>query len=343
MAAGFSTRRYALMLCLALAAGSCASQPAAPTGGPSSIPPASGSLHGTVRDAIPASSGAPVAGALVEIVYQSSATRSTSTAADGSYRLDSLAASEMLRMTVSRDGYVAATKVVAVSPDDTAIDVSLMPVVVAVPGVVTDASATSAPVDAAIVTIINGANAGHAFVSNAAGEFLLDGVWGEFDISVARAGFDTTTAHVNAVSRTHVAVRLRPNTTREHAGFTGELCTTEHLPPWLSCTAPFERTHLISVPRPGSLTLTLNYTYVGDYYGNSLTLDIRCGGRVVAQKKFVKGLGPSPPMVWPDNRIGTVDVALAEACAYDLRLWNFIADTKGGSQTTYRLDVEYPR
>jgi hypothetical protein len=146
-----------------------------------------------------------------------------------------------------------------------------------------------------------------------------------------------------ACARQPAAPTAAPSSTREHAGFTGELCTTERLPPWLSCTASFERTHLIPVPRPGSLTVTLDYTYVGDYYGNSLTLDIRCGGSLVAQKTFVKGGEPSRPMVWPDNRIGSVDVAITEACAYDLRLWNFIADTKGGSQTSYRLDVEFPR
>ena len=41
--------------------------------------------------------------------------------------------------------------------------------------------------------------------------------------------------------------------------------------------------------------------------------------------------------------VGTFEVPVSQACNYDLPLWNFVADTKGGSQTTYRVAVDFPR
>jgi hypothetical protein len=98
------------------------------------------------------------------------------------------------------------------------------------------------------------------------------------------------------------------------------------LPAWLTCTAPFERTHILSIPRPGPLQLTVNYGYVGDYYGNSLILTIRSGSRVIAQKTLLKQWDP-PARVMPDNVVGTFEVPIPDAGVYDLRLSNFIADT----------------
>jgi len=86
----------------------------------------------------------------------------------------------------------------------------------------------------------------------------------------------------------------------------------------------------------------VNYGYVADYYGNSLALSIRCRSRVIAQETLLKQWDP-PPLVMPDNVVGSFDVAIPEAGDYHLRLSNFVADTKGGSQTSYRVDAAWRR
>jgi Carboxypeptidase regulatory-like domain len=301
-----------------------------------------GSLHGVVRDAIPVNHQAPVAGARVAVTYTAGSGPSTVTAADGTYRLDGVIGGQTFTVTVSRSGYQTVARSIMLPADDVSTDIQLMPIIVNVPGVVMDAASDATPIESAVIKILNGPWGEQWFATDAVGEFRLQSVWGEFDISVSRAGFETAMAHVDALAPGRVVVRLTRQAGRAVAAFTGALCTTERLPPWLNCSAPFTRTHMIDVGHPGSLTLTVNYAYVGDYYGNSLTLDIRCGSRVVAEKKLLKG-GYAPPTVVPDNIVGTFAVPVDQACSYDLRLRDFIADTKGGSQTTYRVDVEYPR
>jgi hypothetical protein len=298
-------------------------------------------LHGIVRDEVPYNQGLPIAGARIEVVYGSAAGPSTISAADGSYRLDGVVIGRPMTLKVSHEGYVSSFQATSLTADDVSIDVRLMPIFVTVRGIVTEAADAKA-VESAVIVILDGTRKGMAVVSDAAGAFELVGVWREFDISVSRAGFEPSMMHVNPVVPDRVVVRLTPLTSREHVSFSGSLCTTEKLPPWLTCSAPFERTHMLPITRPGSLTLTVNYVYVGDYYANSLMLDIRCGSRMVTQKKLIKG-GYPPPTVMPDNVVGTFEVQLPWACDYDLHLSNYIADTKGGSQTTYRVDAAYLR
>ncbi|HYT68775.1 MAG TPA: carboxypeptidase-like regulatory domain-containing protein, partial [Vicinamibacterales bacterium] len=340
MAAASSRRLLRAASLAAFLAAGCSHQPSAPTSTGDATPVPTGTLHGIVRDAIPTASGAPVAGVFVQVLDQSGAGPSTTTDANGEYRLSGIPQNQTLQLRVSRDGYQAASKSVALSGDDGSADVLITPIVVSVFGVVTEAPPSQAPVAAAVLTIVSGSKKGWTYSADGAGAFRLDSVWGEFDVSVARAGYDTITAHVVAYSGLPVTVRMTPQAGRVSVAFAGSLCTTEKLPPWLNCTAPFERTHVLSITRPGPVALTVDYVYVGDYYVNSLMLDIRCGSRVVAQKKFVKQW-EAPPTVMPDNVVGTFEVALNEACEYDLRLWNFVADTKGGSQTTYRVAAAY--
>jgi len=296
-----------------------------------------------VRDAIPVTHRAPVAGARVAVAYATGTGPSTMTMADGSYRLDGIFADQTFSLNVTRDGYQAAARQMTLPAPGASTDVDLMPIVVNVQGLVTEAPpADATPVESAVVTIVNGPRSGASFATDATGAFRLESVWSDFDISVSRAGFETAAAHVDARASGGLVVRLARETRRDRSTFTGALCTTERLPPWLSCSAPFTRTHTIDVIRPGSLAMTVNYAYVGDYYPNSLALDILCGSRVVAQKKLLK-LWDTPPTVMPDAIIGTFEVPVTEACRYDIRLGSFIADTKGGSQTTYRVDVDYPR
>ena len=342
MPAGRCRRWLAGAFFLALGAGACGRPPTTPSSTtPPVVPTPIGSLHGIVREAILA--GEPVAAALVQITLPSGTVRSTTTAADGTYRvdLDGAWVGQSFQLKISRDGYESSFKTGTVTAGDTAIDVRLSPIIGTVRVIVTETPADATPIASAIITIVSGPKKGWSYETDASGAVTLTSVWGEFDISVVRAGFDSASAHVTAAVPTPVIVRMRPVAGQLRSTFTGALCTTVPLPSFLTCSAPFERKHSIPVTRPGPLVLSVNYAYVGDYYGNSLTLDIRCGSRVIVEKRFVKG-SETPPVVLPDNIVGTFEVPVTEACNYDLRLSSFIADTKGGSQTTYHLDVAFP-
>lgn len=123
---------------------------------------------------------------------------------------------------------------------------------------------------------------------------------------------------------------------------TGALCTTARLPPHLSCTEPFERTHHLQINRPGVMTVDADFAYIGDYSPNELRLEVRCGDVLVAERKLGRQGSHGRAWVIPPGQVGAFDVALPQPCMYELRLFNFMADTKGGHQTTYRLDVKHP-
>lgn len=122
----------------------------------------------------------------------------------------------------------------------------------------------------------------------------------------------------------------------------GDLCTTERLPSGVVCSEPFQRTHTIPIERQGTITLNVDYGYVGDYYMNYLSLEVRCGSVVVLEKRFRK-LWEKPPTILPDEVTGPIHVPVTQPCLYEFRLSNFIADTKGGHQTTYRVEVDHPQ
>jgi hypothetical protein len=165
-------------------------------------------------------------------------------------------------------------------------------------------------------------------------------VWGEFDVSISRAGYDTQLRHVSVPTSAKLDVKLPPRDSRVRTTLGGDLCTIARLPSFLVCRNPFQRSHTLAVHRPGPLTLSVDYSYTGDYYPNSLTVAVRCGSLAVVEKKFRK-LWDNPPTA--DGVAGPIEVQLTEPCNYDVRVFDFIADTKGGAETTYRVEVAHPQ
>jgi hypothetical protein len=100
--------------------------------------------------------------------------------------------------------------------------------------------------------------------------------------------------------------------------------------------------HWVTVSRPGTMTLGVTYAYVGDYYWNTLNVEIRCDTQLIAERRFDL-LWNGPPIVRPENTRGPASIALPRACTYEITLFNYIADRKGGDWTTYRVEVSYPR
>ena len=294
------------------------------------------SLSGTVRDFLPAGGGASVAGVQLRVLYKEGAGPVSTSGADGAFRLTSIAAGQFFQLQASKDGYESLTRVMSPLTADASADLAITPVRVTIRGRVTETAPTenTAVVDA-VVEITTGSNRGKSSRTDGTGAFTLSDVWGDFDVSVTQAGYQSATAHVASGANPRLDVHLPPRETRLHTTFTGGLCTSKYLMPWQTCTQPLERTHTVTVHRPGPFTVKTTWDYVGDYYSNALTVQVSCGTTMVAERTYFRNFYP------PDDP--PLQLALTKPCSYAIKLTNFVADTKGGFETTYRVDVDYPQ
>lgn len=323
-----TVRRVPVVVGLLFWLAACNGQPSAPA------PPApqTFTVRGLVRDELFARTYDPVPGATVALAYAGDPgpARSVATGADGAFQIAGVAEKRELRITVTKGGYLPSVRDLPGLTADGAVDIGLAPIRVTVSGTISDAIDNS-PVAGALVEITSGSNRGKTAQTDAAGRFELPFVWGDFSASVSRINYETRVISVEAAIQPHIAVTLAPVAPLARTTMTGDLCTVVTIPPYLSCTAPKERRHTIDVQRSGAMIVYTEYRYVGDYYPNSLSLELRCGSELVRPVWVV------PPVSAP------ITVALPRACLYELRLFDFIADTKGGAQTTYRVVADYPR
>jgi hypothetical protein len=279
----------------------------------------------------------------VQVVYKGAPGPLVTSGADGTYRIDGVLPDAPFELRGSKAGYEPDTRLVLRLTADSPIDLQLTPIPTTLTGRVTETAPTdTTPIAGATVEILTGSSKGRITTTDAVGIYTLPQVWGDFDLSFSGADYDTKTLHASVATTARLDVNLAPRERQRHTTFTGQLCTTVHLPPSLVCTQPFERTHTIPVHGTGTLTLDVDYGYVGDYYLNSLSVDLRCGSTLVLEKRLTK-LWDNPPTILPDGVTGAIRVALTRPCLYELRLSNFVADTKGGFQTTYRVDVDQPQ
>jgi hypothetical protein len=333
-----------MLLIAAAALTSCSKTPAAPSPAGENTQQTitiTGIVYDLRSSYVPSGNYVPVPGALVEVVYKTGAAVSTTASADGAFRIDGVLTVDSFELRASKDGYKTGAQTMLPPAADARIDVGLEPIRLILTGVITETSPTdNIPVAGAVIEILTGSNKGKNAVTDGNGAYALRDVWGEFDVSVSSPNHETRVAHA-AVERTpRLDVRLPPRNIRTRTTFTGGLCTTVRLMPYQSCTQPFEREHEILLQRPGTVTVSLDYQYVGDYHLNHLTLDVRCGSVVILEKRFTK-LWEYQPTV--DGVPGPLQMTLDRACLYEFRVSNFIADTKGGHQTTYRIDIDHPR
>jgi hypothetical protein len=300
-------------------------------------------IRGTVRDQLTIGTGAPVANASLSAVYKSGAGPVATSLDDGSFLLNGVRAAEPFELRITKTGYEPATR--TISPELAGpVEVALLPLRTTVTGTVTETAPTeTTAVAGAQIEILTGSSRGRVTTTDPRGGFSLPNVWGDFELSISRPNYETRLAQVESGTTWELELRLAPVQRLAHASFGAELCTIEPLPAWLRCSAPFERVHDLAITRPGTLTLLADYTYVGDYYFNDLTVQIRCGSTVIVEKHFRKQ-SDAPPFILPDNvRGGAMSVALLQPCTYDIRVFDFRADTKGGAQTAYRINIDYPR
>jgi carboxypeptidase family protein len=328
-------------LAIAVAAAACGgskppTQPTSPSG-------SSFVVSGVIREKLLAAGGLglPVKGVRVEGPGQSATTDD-----EGRYSMAVAGGSFDLRL--SKDGYQPAVLRVEALSSNRTLDGAIDPILRTLTGKVTDASSNS-PLVGVRLEILSGSNKGRLAGTGMNGEYTFGGVWGDFDVSISVLGYGATTvrAAVDATV-TRVDVRLNSNVPMTRTVFTGQLCTVEpvlsysRLCQGSSFPYPVQAHHSFDMPRPGTLTLGVSYAYVGDYYMNYLNVELRCGSQVITEKR-VRLLWEGPPVTEPDNVIGPVQIALPQACNYEIKLFNYIADRKGGDWTTYRVEVGYPR
>jgi hypothetical protein len=169
-----------------------------------------------------------------------------------------------------------------------------------------------------------GSNKGLSVTTDGNGYFSIPGVWGDFDVSVSRIGYDAQTAHVSvneSVSRADM--RLMPDSQPSDSVFTGTLCTVaDPLVPGGGVSGsrcikkpfpyPTQIHHRLPVHRPGTMTVAADYVYQGDYYSNYLSFELRCGSQVISRGDIHKTSPFSPSVLWSGTR--TVQVDLPQAC-----------------------------
>jgi hypothetical protein len=201
---------------------------------------------------------------------------------------------------------------------------------------------------AATVEVTSGSNKGKRATLSFPWYFLRD-VWGDFDVSASFPGYDTGTVRASIAGRqTDMNVLLRPATPPGHVAFSGRLCSVSSPAyPNAECTGtnypyPTEASHLLTRGRQGSATLGVRYTYVGDYYDTFLNLEMSCEGQVIFETRVKVGWKETAVFV-PGDVVGPVAVDFPRPCDYQIRLFNYLSDRKGGNWTTYRVDIDPPK
>ena len=81
--------------------------------------------------------------------------------------------------------------------------------------------------------------------------------------------------------------------------------------------------------------VAVTYRYAGDYYWDYLHVQVLCGNRVIVEKA-IASLGNGYP-----GNTAPFQVELPQACAYQVRLFDFFPDVKGGDWTTYHVDIDH--
>ena len=324
-----TSARHLSVVLIAITLAACSDSPSAPA----AAKPTTFVVRGVVRNALFGQMRDGVADASVSLTYAgaSSPELSTKTGADGSFQIAGVAAGKGAQIVVSKSGYFQTKRDVLPLTADVTVEVGIAIITFTLAGGVLDA-ADGAPVPGAQVEIVAGSRHGTTVLTDATGRFDFGQVSGDVSISVSRINYESRTVPVEAAANASIEVRLASQQRLGRVMFAGDLCTKVPIPPWLSCSAPKEQRHSFEVKRTGRMIVSTDYRYVGDYYPNSLSLEVRCGSQLVSGPWSLPA-GPSKP----------IEIAVDRACIYDIHLFDFIADTKGGAQTTYRVVVDYPQ
>ncbi len=189
-------RRWSFLLIGVLWLTGCSSSsPAAPTS--SSLATPVFTLTGVVRDALPNGGGAgfTVPAVTIDVIGKPGVIATTTTGSDGTFHVPKMAGRFDVR--AQRPGYQPATVSVGPLTSDRTVDIPLVPIPVRLSGLVRESDQFGGgPVAAARVAVASGSNTGRVAITDAGGRYVLDGVWGEFTLSVTREGFQEETRRI---------------------------------------------------------------------------------------------------------------------------------------------------
>lgn len=201
------------------------------------------------------------------------------------------------------------------------------------------------PVAGARVEVQGGLDAGAFAITDSSGRFRLEVKAAGFTLLVTKDGYDPASSVIALLPRDQQPdIGLVPDARPAHSSFTGNICTIA--PPFpqalTPCSGnnfpyPVEARYRLPVHRSGRAMISVKYRYIGDYYWNYLNFQLQCGGRVIAEKR-VDNLWDTHP-----SNTGPFETTLGQACAYEIRLFDYIADRKGGDWTTYTVDIDHPK
>ena len=90
------------------------------------------------------------------------------------------------------------------------------------------------------------------------------------------------------------------------------------------------------------MTAKVTYQYQGDYYWNYLNVEIRCESRLVVEER-IANLWNHPPSYFGYRPERPIQLEVFQPCVYEIKLFNYIADRKGGDWTTYRVELNHPK
>lgn len=350
MAAGSVSRLGFLLLWLAgagaMGCAETATTPASPS--PSPTPEGSFTLSGTVRELLSSGPGWPIAGVRVDVIYKSGSGASGTTDGDGKFSV-SVVAARPFRLEANRSGYVSARRETLGLTADVAWELLLEPIPVTLTGRVTETAPTEhTPVPGARIAIVRGPQMSRSVTAGSDGTYTLSQVWGDFELEVSQANYRTASAHVSLEG-----VDARLDVALEPVGpvlteFSGKVCgAVPDYYSWLRCAVtPLEVRHAFVVTRSGTLSLDMQYDYVGDYYPNSLGIEIRCGADIVTSTR-AWNLWDSRTRfgaTFSGARLGPIPVTVSRPSACEARLFDYAPDLKGGrAWTTYRVLLNLPR
>jgi hypothetical protein len=195
------------------------------------------------------------------------------------------------------------------------------------------------------VEMQGGLDSGASVITDGDGRFRLEAQAAGFTLAVSKDGYEPATLVIAALPRDERPdIGLVPDARRAQSAFVGRLCTIEPpiYPSQVVCSGnnfpyPLEARYPLTIHRAGTATVSVKYEYAGDYYWNYLSFQLRCDGRAVASQTIAN--------LWdthPDNT-GPFQVTLDQPCAYEVRLFDYIADRKGGSWTSYTVEINHPK
>jgi Carboxypeptidase regulatory-like domain len=228
-------------------------------------------VRGAVREKLPDGTiGLPIRGSRVEVVGKPGVVVSVVTDDAGRYSISNLGGS--FEMRVSRNGFETSTFAVGPVREDVTLDVAIPPILRTLRGFVLETPPTeTTPVPGARVEIVTGSNKGLSATTDETGAYSINDVWGEFDIFVTQAHFQTQTSHVLIEAdgaRTDTHISPVPRVIQETYS---QSC----------CGFPFS-TIVFAVHNPGDIVVTDVASY-GFEQGDTSLLEVLEEGRVIAQ------------------------------------------------------------